>query len=112
MQVPFDKEQFRPGDVFIGAVFTDPAARVLWVYPSVLSFIVRYLRKNRLGERALIFVEGRNKVACPFYKRLGFDEINTKPRGLVHYVTIVFGNSCDRSVRKRKGLAESKEKAA
>lgn len=100
MQVPFHKEQFRPGDVFIGPVFTVPAARGLWVYPYVLSFIVRYLRKNRLWKSVLIFVDGRKKAACPFYKRLGFDEINTKPRGLVHYVTRVFGNSWDRSVRK------------
>jgi len=86
MEVPFDKTQLRKGDIFIGPVFTHLSARGLWVYPCVLSAIIRYLRQNQYGEKVLIFVDGRNAAARPFYERLGFREIPDAVRANWLYV--------------------------
>jgi ribosomal protein S18 acetylase RimI-like enzyme len=80
VDVPFDRRNLRPGDVYIGPIFTVPGARG-FIYPQVLSSIVRYLKECPGPTRIVLFVYGRNPAAVSFYKRLGFSEIdNSQPR--------------------------------
>lgn len=78
--VPFDRRKLRPGDVYIGPVFTAPGARG-FIYPQVLAEIIRHLKSDPSAARLLLLVYGRNPPAVSFYKRLGFLEIdNPEPR--------------------------------
>ena len=111
MEVPFNKRQLRRGDVFIGPVFTDPTARGIWIYPYVLSCIVRYLQENDCGRRVLLFVDGKNEAARPFYKRLGFKEIDVQPESSFgHVVTMLMNSSKSCLVRRGKRFGLRKEK--
>ena len=80
VEVPFDQLNLRSGDVYIGPVFTVPGTRG-FIYPQVLSSIVRYLKEYPGATRIVLFVWGKNPAAVSFYKRLGFSEIdNSQPR--------------------------------
>jgi ribosomal protein S18 acetylase RimI-like enzyme len=74
IDTPFDRSKLRPGDVYIGPVFTTPKARG-FIYPHVLSSIVHYLRETPGATRIVLFVQDRNPAAVTYYKRLGFDDI-------------------------------------
>lgn len=62
----------RPGDAYIGPVFTSPRARGM-VYLFVLGDILRDLKAAGKG-RLLLMVDGRRPSAVGFYRRLGFKE--------------------------------------
>ena len=79
-EVPFEVSRLKPGDVYIGPVFTDPSARG-FVYPSVLSTIVGKLREHVDSKRILVLVAGDNRPAISFYKKMGFREIAGNTRG-------------------------------
>jgi len=74
MDTPLDQRKLRKGDVYIGPVFTSPMARG-FIYPQVLSSIVRYLKDTPGATRIVLLVQGRNPAAVTFYKRLRFEEI-------------------------------------
>lgn len=74
MGVPFDRRNLRPGDVYIGPIFTSPRARG-FVYPQVLASIIRYLKQHPGATRIVLFVQGRNPAAVSYYTRLRFDKI-------------------------------------
>lgn len=78
-EVPFSHRTLRPGDVFIGPVFTLPTARGL-IYPQVLSWVVRYLKECTDAIRLVLFVRGTNLVAVSSYRRLGFTELENLRR--------------------------------
>jgi hypothetical protein len=86
MHVPLDKRRLRQRDAFIGPVFTCPTARGL-IYLQVLSTILHYLQTNDYASRVLIFVDGGNPAAIPFYKRLGFKEIvDAQPKSVFSFL--------------------------
>lgn len=68
----------RPGDAYIGPVFTSPKARGL-VYPFVLGEVLRDL-KAAGSLRLLLMVDGRRPAALGFYRRLGFALTGPAPR--------------------------------
>ncbi len=72
---PFKKNRLCPGDVFVGPVFTHPAARGLWIFPFVLGEILHFLRTQPSARRVLVFTDGRNSAAGRFYMRLGFQAL-------------------------------------
>lgn len=71
---PVDRSCIREGDVFVGPVFTIPTARG-FVYPHVLSTIIRYLQAQPMARRIVIFVYEKNPGAVAFHKRMGFTEM-------------------------------------
>lgn len=73
-EVPFDMSSLQAGDVFIGPVFTPLTARG-FIYPQVLSSVVRYLKERPDANRLVLFVRGTNLAAVPFYKSIGFTEL-------------------------------------
>jgi ribosomal protein S18 acetylase RimI-like enzyme len=74
VDTPFDATLLRPGDVYIGPVFTSPAARG-FIYPQVLATIVRDLTTTPAAKRIVVLVQGRNAAAVSYYKRLRFIEL-------------------------------------
>lgn len=75
MHTPFNKKHLRASDVFLGPVFTNPSVRGLWIFPTVLGEIIKYLKNRGEVRRVLLFVDRKNQGAVPFFKRLGFEEI-------------------------------------
>ena len=71
---PVDRRSICEGDVFVGPVFTIPAARG-FVYPHVLTAITRYLQVRPKARRIVLFVYEKNPGAVAFHKRMGFTEI-------------------------------------
>lgn len=61
-------------DVYIGPVYTDPSARG-FIYPHVLTAIIRHLREGGRVGRVLVLVAGNNRAAVSFYRKMGFREI-------------------------------------
>jgi len=71
---PVDRRCIREGDVFVGPVFTIPAARG-FVYPHVLTAIIHYLQDLPRARRIVLFVYEKNPGAAAFHKRMGFTEM-------------------------------------
>lgn len=69
----------RPGDSYIGPVFTSPKARGM-IYLFVLGDVLRDL-KAAGKERLLLMVDGRRPAAVGFYRRLGFSVTGPSARG-------------------------------
>lgn len=78
--VPFDPAKIRPGDVYVGPVYTDPAARG-FIYLYVLGRIVEDLRNAGAASRVIVLVAGGRQAAVNFYKKMGFREIANPTRG-------------------------------
>ena len=74
MDTPFDGRLVCSGDAYIGPIFTAPEARG-FIYPQVLSNIVRFLKEDPAVRRIVVLVQGKNPAAVSFYKRIGFFEI-------------------------------------
>lgn len=70
-EVPFDRSHARPGDVYVGPVFTDATARG-FIYPYVLAQIVRHLRELGTAKRIIVLVRGGRDSAVNFYRKIGF----------------------------------------
>lgn len=70
-EVPFDRAHARPGDVYIGPVFTDSTARG-FIYPYVLAKIVTDLRARSGTKRIIVLVRGGRDSAVNFYRKIGF----------------------------------------
>lgn len=91
MDVPFSKAQLRPGDAYVGPIFTNSSFRGL-VYLQVLSVILLHLREAAHVRRVIVFVDGKNPAAVTFYKRMGFQEIeDAVEAGLLARVGRKFG---------------------
>ena len=78
-EVPFEASRIKPGDAYVGPVYTVPGDRG-FVYPSVLSTIVGHLQENLGSTRILVLVAGDNEPAVSFYKKMGFHEIRGAAR--------------------------------
>jgi len=74
VDTPFDGRLVCGGDAYIGPIFTAPGARG-FIYPQVLSNIVRFLKEDPAVRRIVVLVQGKNPAAVSFYKRIGFSEI-------------------------------------
>lgn len=74
LDVPFDKDKLRPGDSYVGPIYTVPSARGL-VYLEVLPAILSYLKHDIKARRVIVFVAGNNASGASFYERIGFREI-------------------------------------
>ena len=86
VEVPFDRNQLRAKDAYVGPIFTSPEYRG-FVYLEVLSAILRFLRDEASCERVLVLVQGENPSAVSFYKRMGFKEISdAQPRNIFSYI--------------------------
>lgn len=84
VETPVDRRCLREGDVFVGPVFTVPDARG-FVYPHVLSAIIRQLQGTLGARRIVLFVYEKNQGAVAFHKRMGFTDIeNARSRSVAH----------------------------
>jgi len=77
METPFNKQQLRSGDAYLGNAFTVPDARGHWIVPHVLQNIISYLQSETQARRAILLVHEDTPGAAAFFKRLGFAEIQT-----------------------------------
>ena len=83
VEAPMDRHCLREGDVFVGPVFTVPGARG-FVYPHVLSAIIRQLQCTSGARRIVLFVYEKNPGAVAFHKRMGFTDIeNARSRSIL-----------------------------
>lgn len=72
LKVPVMRRNVRVGDVYMGPVFTHPAARGTWVYPAVLHAVLQFVREIQPQARVLLVVAGDNGPGIVFFTRLGF----------------------------------------
>tara|TARA_Y100001968_G_scaffold204875_1_gene188119 strand:+ start:430 stop:1101 length:672 start_codon:yes stop_codon:yes gene_type:complete len=78
-KTPMGEFDFGGNIVFWGPTFTVPEARGI-TYPYIFSKIVKFLKKNKKYDYLIIFAYKKNRGAIPFYKRLGFIELQHQPQ--------------------------------
>jgi GNAT superfamily N-acetyltransferase len=79
IDTPFDRRLLDSGDVYVGPVFTAPAARG-FIYLEVLAELIEFLRQRGDRSRMLLLVQGKNAAAPAFYRRFGFSLIPSAQR--------------------------------
>ena len=73
VKTPFDKALMRPIYSYLGTAFVVPEARGLWLVPSSLSMILKYLRDGVGSKKAYVLVHNDTPGAIDFYLKMGFN---------------------------------------
>lgn len=78
IKTAFNKAKILENDAYLGATFTAPDARGLWIVPHSILYLLSFLKSNTNASRALLLVHEDTPGGIGFYQRLGF-KIIEKP---------------------------------
>ena len=76
IETPIKKINITNESAYLGSVFTIPSERGIFILPSVLGYIIKYLSKNSKIKRLILLIHPKTFGAIKFYKALGFKIIN------------------------------------
>ena len=76
VKTPFKKKLLDTKYSYLGTAFTIPEARGLWLVPSALTIILKYLRDTIGSKKAYVLVHKDTPGAVDFYLKMGFRKIH------------------------------------
>jgi len=76
-KTPYGKKIMENSDAYLGSTYTSKDYRSMWIVPHTITKILDLLKERQDIKRALVLVHSETVGAENFYKRLGFEVVNS-----------------------------------